>query len=165
MASESRVIVCCTAGAKQVTRSIEITAVDINSLDSNEAWARKIESVHRELRPQLPTDYLGAMARVFGGGGEMLVAVIKGEVVGLAVFRTYENTVFGVHMYVDDLVTAEKFRSQGVGKALLERAFEIARERGCKKFTLDSGTQRKSAHKFYFREGMVVDSFHFTKDV
>jgi len=30
-------------------------------------------------------------------------------------------------------------------------------------YDLDSGTQRTQAHKFYFREGMVVTSFHFAK--
>jgi len=30
-------------------------------------------------------------------------------------------------------------------------------------FTLDSGVQRNQAHKFYFREGMTITSFHFTQ--
>jgi hypothetical protein len=39
----------------------------------------------------------------------------------------------------------------------------LARSAGCAKLNLDSGTQRQQAHKFYFREGMVVTSFHFAK--
>jgi GNAT superfamily N-acetyltransferase len=66
-------------------------------------------------------------------------------------------------MYVDDLVTDETKRSTGVGHALMEHLQAIARERGCTTYTLDSGTQRQQAHKFYFREGMVVQAFHFTK--
>ena len=30
-------------------------------------------------------------------------------------------------------------------------------------FALDSGTHRTQAHKFYFREGLVLNSFHFAK--
>jgi hypothetical protein len=38
---------------------------------------------------------------------------------------------------------------------------DLARAAGCLRFTLDSGVQRSQAHKFYFREGMTVTSFHF----
>ena len=40
-----------------------------------------------------------------------------------------------------------------------------ARERGCDYLALDSGTQRQQAHKFYFREGMTITSFHFDKKI
>jgi len=36
-----------------------------------------------------------------------------------------------------------------------------ARERGCDTFSLDSGTHRREAHAFYFREDMRISSFHF----
>jgi hypothetical protein len=45
----------------------------------------------------------------------------------------------------------------------MEHLQELARAAGCEAYTLDSGTQRTQAHKFYFREGMVVSSFHFRK--
>jgi hypothetical protein len=38
-----------------------------------------------------------------------------------------------------------------------------ARQQGCQTFSLDSGTQRASAHKFYFRQGLAITSFHFAK--
>ena len=126
-------------------------------------WLGKAETVHRQLRPQLPAEYLEKMRRVFAGGARMCVAERDGVVVGVAVFRIHENTFDGVQMYVDDLVTDETRRSQGVGKALLDRLQAIARAKGCAAFTLDSGTQRQQAHKFYFREGLVVTSFHFGK--
>jgi GNAT superfamily N-acetyltransferase len=68
-------------------------------------------------------------------------------------------------MYVDDLVTDETRRSTGVGKALLDHLQGIARAAGCSMFTLDSGVQREKAHKFYFREGMVVAGFHFSRSL
>ena len=126
-------------------------------------WLAKSESVHRQLRPQLPASYREKMQRVFAGGARMCVAERGGSVVGVAVYRIHENTFDGVQMYVDDLVTDETKRSQGVGKALLDHLQAIARRARCEAFTLDSGTQRQQAHKFYFREGMVVTSFHFAK--
>jgi GNAT superfamily N-acetyltransferase len=121
------------------------------------------EPVHRQLRPQLEPNYAANMERVFAGGGEMCVALDGEQIAGLALFRVYENTFLGQHLYVDDLVTDEGLRSRGVGKALLDFLSGQARERGCKAVTLDSGTQRERAHAFYFREGFTIRAFHFVK--
>jgi GNAT superfamily N-acetyltransferase len=124
-------------------------------------WLARAEAVHRQLRPQLPADYAAKMERVFAGGGRMCVAAHGEEVVGVAVYRIHESTFAGLHMYVDDLVTDETKRSTGVGKALLDHLQGLARDFACETFTLDSGTQRVQAHKFYFREGLAVTAFHF----
>ena len=126
-------------------------------------WLKKAEPVHRQLRTALPPEYEAKMKRVFAGGARMCVAVEGAEVRGVAVYRTYENTWAGRQLYVDDLVTDEKRRSSGVGRALLGYLEQKAREAGFDNLSLDSGTQRAQAHKFYFREGMVVTSFHFGK--
>lgn len=126
-------------------------------------WLGRAEAVHRQLRPLLPADYAGKMRRVFAGGGHMCLAVKAETVLGVGVFRIHENTADGVKMYVDDLVTDEKNRSRGVGKALMDYLQKVARKAGCDCYTLDSGTFRQQAHKFYFREGMVITSFCFKK--
>ena len=126
-------------------------------------WLAKAESVHRQLRPGLPADYAAKMQRIFSGGGRMCIAAEDGEVAGVAVYRVHENTADGLKMYVDDLVTDEKKRSRGVGKALMDHMQNVARKTGCENYTLDSGTHRQQAHKFYFREGMVITSFNFKK--
>lgn len=119
------------------------------------------ESTHRELRPHLPSDYAATMQRIFAGGGRMSVAVVDDRVVGVAVHRIYENTFCGVHLYLDDLVTAAAVRSQGIGAMLLAHVRRVAVASGCRHVTLDSGTQRQQAHRFYFREGFVATAFHF----
>lgn len=129
------------------------------------AWLASSEAVHRQLRPHLGADYAAAMRPVFADGARMGVATRGTRVVGVAVHRTYVNTCDGRHMYVDDLVTDERERSSGVGRALLEHLQAIAKASGCGRFTLDSGTQRQQAHKFYFREDMVVVGFHFRKSL
>lgn len=143
-----------------------IRIIDINDAGGNvvePAWLTAAETVHRQLRPHLPAAYAEKMHRVFADGGRMCVAVRDERVIGVAVHRVHENTVDGVQMYVDDLVSDETRRSQGVGRALMEHMQRLARDAGCAKFNLDSGTQRQQAHKFYFREGMVITSFHFAK--
>jgi GNAT superfamily N-acetyltransferase len=126
-------------------------------------WLARAEAVHRQLRPQLPADYVQKMQRVFDGGGEMCVAAIEDQVVGVAVFRSFENTFSGRKFYVDDLVTDERHRSSGVGRALIAFLEHLARTRGGGSIELDSGTQRTEAHRFYFREGFVITSFCFRK--
>lgn len=119
------------------------------------------EHVHRQLRPRLHADYARQMARVFACGARMMACMQDGSVVGVAIYRVYENTAEGIKLYVDDLVTDQTRRSQGVGKRLLDALKAKARAHGAQSFALDSGVQRAQAHKFYFREGLVVTSFSF----
>ena len=151
-----------------MTATSGIRVVDLNDAAGNVIepdWLARSESVHRQLRPHLPHDYAGKMRRVFAGGARMCIAIRDGDVVGVAVHRIHENTFDGVQMYVDDLVADEKRRSQGIGKALMDHLQRLARGAGCENFNLDSGTQRQQAHRFYFREGMVITSFHFRKSL
>ena len=123
------------------------------------------EAVHRQLRTHLGADYPGRMKEVFASGAEMAVAVLDGAVAGITVFRVLEKTHSGRDLYCDDLVTDERRRSTGVGHALIQYMEGVCRERACDTFSLDSGAQRQQAHKFYFREGMTITSFHFDKKV
>ena len=123
----------------------------------------RAEPVHRQLRPQLGADYPGRMQRVVRDGGEIVVGVLADAVVGIAVFRLFENTHVGQRCYVDDLVTDASRRSTGVGHALVGWLEQEARSRGCAVLDLESGVQREGAHKFYFREGFIIPSFSFRK--
>ena len=128
------------------------------------AWLARAETVHRQLRPSLPAEYAAKMRKVFSQGGEMCVATVGDEVAGVAVYRQFENTHVGRRFYVDDLVTDERRRSSGVGKAMIAWLEGEARKRGCPGLDLESGTHRMHAHKFYFREGFVITSFSFRKE-
>lgn len=128
-------------------------------------WLAKAEPVYRELRPQIPHDYIAKMHRIFAGGGRMIVAVDGDRVVGVATYRIYEDTFNGTKLYCDDLVTTEAVRSTGVGRALMQFMEDEGRAHHCDAFGLDSGVQRNRAHAFYFREGMFVVSFNFRKSL
>lgn len=127
-------------------------------------WLFAAERVHRQLRPQLPADYAEKMRHVFRDGGEMCLAVRAGRVVGVAVYREFENTHVGRRFYIDDLVTDESERSTGAGRALIAYLEQVARDRGCPGFDLESGTHRTRAHRFYFREGFFITSLSFRKE-
>lgn len=140
-----------------------IALTDHRGRVSNIALLTAAETLHRQLRPQLPPDYAGRMALIFEAGARMAVALDGETPAGLAVYRVIENTAHGRELYVDDLATDEARRSTGVGRALLAWLEQQARTLDCGWLTLDSGTQRQQAHKFYFREGMLITSFHFAK--
>jgi len=78
-------------------------------------WLIKAGSVHRQLRPMLPDDYIARMREVFANGARLLIAVKGEQVVGLALWRLIENTYEGLRLHVDDLVTEETQRSKGIG--------------------------------------------------
>lgn len=126
-------------------------------------WLKKAEMVHRQLRPQLPSDYAGRLSTVFANGARMAVVAEAGEVRAVSVWRIVENTYEGRRLYVDDLVSDEENRSRGAGKVLLGWLEEKAVALGCDVLSLDSGAQRSRAHRFYFREGMHIASFCFRK--
>ena len=64
-------------------------------------------------------------------------------------------------LYVDDLNTDERYRSQGYGRRLLDWLKQEAKEKGCDELHLDSGVQRGQTHRFYFREGLTINAYHF----
>ena len=127
------------------------------------AWLARAESVHRQLRPQLPPDYVGRMNEVLAKGAQLALVVDDDAVLCVALWRVIENTADGRRLYVDDLVSDENRRSQGVGKMMLDWLETQAKAQGCTALTLDSGVQRLRAHRFYFREGMHIASFSFKK--
>lgn len=61
------------------------------------------------------------------------------------------------------LCVDEDLRSSGIGKILLKKCEEIARERGCNRVELHSNIRRESAHRFYLRENYSDAPKYFVK--
>lgn len=85
-----------------------------------------------------------------------------GTVRSVAGFRRMQMLFSGKTLYVDDLVTDAAARSRGHGDQLFDWVVAYARDNGCDEFSLDSGTQRVDAHRFYLRKRMKISSFHFS---
>lgn len=141
---------------------VPVTLVDIDPGDDR--LVADVLAVLVELRPHLTGPSLVDLyERGYPQGLRFLAAYREGACVGVAGWRFVVNTSAGSKLYVDDLVTAPTARSGGVGRALLGELERRARAAGCSVLDLDSGVQRAGAHRFYFREGMAVRSFHFAK--
>jgi GNAT superfamily N-acetyltransferase len=117
-----------------------------------------------QLRPHLTPD---SFTRVYSEGHaqglRFTAAYDDGQCVAVAGWRLVATMVSLRKLYVDDLVTASDHRSRGIGAALLRELESRARQAGCQVLDLDSGADREDAHRFYFREQMVIRGFHFLR--
>lgn len=60
--------------------------------------------------------------------------------------------------FVENVVTDKNYRKQGLGKRVIEKAIETAKENNCYKVILLSGIARKEAHQFYEKIGFDGES-------
>ncbi len=122
-------------------------------------------AVMQQLRPHLTQSAFLAQARRQQAQENWHLAYVEeaGEVAAVAGFRFLECFSSGRTLYIDDLVTDEDRRSEGHGEMLMTWLENHARASGCQTLSLDSGTQRTGAHKFYFRMGLPITSFHFAR--
>ena len=124
-----------------------------------------------ELRPSLGSaEALVARADTQRDAGYRLVASFEpgdAAAAGVAGFRVSENLAWGLHLYVDDLVTRADRRGRGHGRALVRWLAAEAERRGCGELHLDSGVgpERQAAHRIYFAEGLRISSHHFSRDI
>jgi GNAT superfamily N-acetyltransferase len=95
-----------------------------------------------------------------------LVAEDDGRVVGFANLLLVPRMNFGgPQAWIPDLVVADPERGRGIGAALLARAEEIARDRGCWSVFLTSANWRTRSHEFYRREGWDQSGQYFSKSL
>jgi ribosomal protein S18 acetylase RimI-like enzyme len=120
-----------------------------------------------ELRPMLTNveSFLEKVLRMQMRGYRLLTAIQNGVPVALAGYRVEEMLIHGRFLYVDDLITSESNRSQGLGEQLLQFIFDLAREQQLDKVILDTGIGNSLAQRFYFRMGMLATGMHFTYDL
>lgn len=130
--------------------------------ETDEQIAATFDVMH-QLRPHLTRDeYVPLVRQLMASDGFRLAAVTDGgEVRAVAGYRYMSMLYCGRLLYIDDLVSDERVRSRGYGKALLDWLKEEGRREGCSEVQLISRTIREQAHRFYFREGFGIECFHF----
>lgn len=63
------------------------------------------------------------------------------------------------------LSVSERFRGQGIGRALVAEVERVAREIGCTKIAVASGVRREDAHRFYQTLGYEENTKRFVKQL
>lgn len=119
-----------------------------------------------ELRPHLKrNDFLETVRAMEAEGYRLVFIEDQGAVVAASGYRIYTNLFMGKHLYVDDLVTVTSVRSKGHGEKMVTWLRNEALKTECNYFHLDSGTHRGQAHKFYFKQGFTIASYHFSEQL
>lgn len=79
----------------------------------------------------------------------MLVALIGGEIVGqcAAVIHRHPDKV--TELYIDEVGVAPKLHRQGIARKMLERMFDIGRERGCGEAWVGTEPDNLAARRLY----------------
>lgn len=118
--------------------------------------------VMAELRPHLKeSEFVMRVKRQQRDGYHLAFLSERKKVMALAGYRYSESLSWGKFMYMDDLVTTEKFHSKGYGQRLFRWLLNEAKSRGCDQLHLDSGVQRFKAHRFYLASRMDIIAYHF----
>lgn len=121
--------------------------------------------VMKELRKELSfDDYMTICQNAHEADGYEIVAIeADKKVLAVMGYRILHDFVHGKHLYIDDLVSTESHRSQGLGTELLKYAENRARELGCRGLRLCTGIDNEQGKKFYERNGWKLRSFAYKK--
>ena len=113
-------------------------------------------SIETDFTPDVETQIRGLSVLVAGPPGRscVLVAEQRGMVAGMATVQTLISTAEGGRVgLVEDLVVAEEFRSQGIGRRLLEAVVVWSRSAGLKRLQLLADQANDPALRFYQHAG------------
>src|ERR1700704_506893 len=100
--------------------------MEIVELPPGDAKLDAVFPVMRELRTELSDDELAERYAAGHPDGYRLAAVFDGDDCRAAAgYRILTNFVSGKHLYVDDLVTADAWRSHGYGRLLNKYLVEL----------------------------------------
>ncbi len=107
--------------------------------------------------PTAPERYVEAISRIRAASGDVLVAEVGGEVVGVCQVSVIEHLQHagGRVAEFESVHVAASHRNRGVGATLIAAALEWAQDRGCYRAQLTSHESRLDAHRFYARCGFV----------
>jgi GNAT superfamily N-acetyltransferase len=95
------------------------------------------------------------------------IADLEGQPVGWLHVANAEFLEAGRFAWIAGLVVSEHHRRKGIGRLLMARAEEWAREQGCPMVRLWSSSSRTGAHKFYERLGYtnIKTQYSFAKSL
>lgn len=124
-------------------------------------------AVLHELRPHLDWEgFVAITEKARLCDQYTLVGLMDGEAcLGVMGFRILYDYVRGQHLYIDDLVVSEPYRSKRYGAQFLQFAEKVAFESGCKVMRLCAANANHGGKKFYEREGWSNRAVVFQKEV
>lgn len=95
----------------------------------------------------------------------VLVAEAAARVVGFATAEAQSHWSGDRQAYIGLLAVNEQAEGDGVGRALVARAKDWARDRGLRRIVLDTGVANHRARGFYVRLGFEEESIRLSSSV
>lgn len=98
---------------------------------------------------------------------DMLLAIDDDkQIVGIATLSIIMGPIVRKVAYLEDFVTDQSVRGQGVGSQLWEAMLDWAKSKGCTELNFTSGHGREAAQAFYKNKGAeVYDTNFFRKSI
>jgi len=98
----------------------------------------------------------GVFERHLAGHTASLIALRGNRAIGLLSLHIRERlSQIAPEAWIPDFIVTAEEQGRGAALALMNRAIEIARERGCYRIVLESHYHRQRAYRFYAREGFA----------
>jgi len=79
------------------------------------------------------------------------------EIIGMALYFFAYYTWVGKSLYLEDIYIKEPYRKQSIGKLLLQKIFEVAREEDCKRVRWQVLNWNQNAISMYRKNGAEID--------
>jgi ribosomal protein S18 acetylase RimI-like enzyme len=127
------------------------------TVDDAAEVARLLDAFNREYDEYTPgVAALTIRARQLINKGEITVLVVGDEPFGLAQLRFFPSMwADGVEAYLEELYIAPGRRGEGHGRALLDAAIELSRERGATHLQLNTSEDDTAALALYESAGFT----------
>lgn len=116
------------------------------------------------LRPHLVLEeFVSTVKEMLTEGYQLAYIEEDGKAAAAIGFRYQQYLYNGKHFYIDDLSTLPESRGKGYAGMLIDYVANLAKEKGYKVITLDSGYTRNDAHRLYLNKGFTMVCHHFSK--
>ena len=107
-----------------------------------------------------PPDIAGANAFLAAPRHHLLIAYVDGAPAGFVSGVEMTHPDKGTEMFLYELAVDEAFQRRGIGRALVERLLEIARERACYDMWVLTDADNAAALGTYRTSGASAESSH-----
>lgn len=102
--------------------------------------------------------YAAALAAILANPEDQVLLAVDGEAILGTLQLTFLPGLSRTGMWraqIEGVRVARSARGQGIGRALLEHAIDLSRQRGCGLVQLTTDRTRQEAHRFYEGLGFV----------
>ena len=98
---------------------------------------------------------------------DMLLAIDdEGQIIGIATLSVTMGPITRKNAYLEDFVTDQNVRGQGIGSALWDAMLKWSAEKGCKNLVFTCGHGREASQEFYKHHGAeIYDTNFFRKEI